>query len=63
MAVAIAIAALVLISIAFQLLTPWWLTPIASNWGSIDTALNITMWVCGFFFIILNLFLAYSVWR
>jgi cytochrome c oxidase subunit 2 len=63
MAVAIVIAALVLFSIAFQLLTPWWLTPLASNWGSIDRALNITMWVCGIFFVVLNLFLAYSVWR
>lgn len=63
MAVAIVIAALVLFSIAFQLLTPWWLTPLASNWESIDDALNITMWVCGFFFVVLNLFLAYSIYR
>lgn len=63
MALAIVIVALVLVSIAFQFLTPWWLTPIASNWGSIDGALDITMWVCGFFFIILNLFLAYSIYR
>jgi len=63
MAVAIVIAALVLFSIAFQLLTPWWLTPLASNWGSIDRALNITMWVCGILFVVLNLFLAYSIWR
>ena len=63
MAVAIVIAALVLLSIAFQLLTPWWRTPLASNWGSIDTALDITMWVCGFFFIALNMFLAFSIFR
>ncbi|HKT53495.1 MAG TPA: hypothetical protein VJP88_03525, partial [Caulobacteraceae bacterium] len=60
MAIAIAIAALVLFSIAFQLLTPWWLTPLASNWKSIDTALDVTMWVCGFFFIVLNVFLAFA---
>ncbi len=63
MAVAIAIAALVLFSIAFQLLTPWWLTPLASNWGSIDTAFGVTMWVCGLFFVALNVFLAYSIFR
>ncbi|HKR89007.1 MAG TPA: cytochrome c oxidase subunit II [Phenylobacterium sp.] len=63
MAIAIAIAALVLFSIAFQLLTPWWLTPLASNWKSIDTALDVTMWVCGFFFIVLNVFLAFAIWR
>jgi cytochrome c oxidase subunit 2 len=63
MAVAIVIAALVLFSIAFQLLTPWWLTPLESNWGSIDTALHVTMWVCGFVFVALNLFLAFSIFR
>jgi cytochrome c oxidase subunit 2 len=34
-----------------------------SNWRSIDTALDVTMWVCGFFFVVLNLFLAYSIIR
>lgn len=63
MAIAIVIAVLVLFSIAFQLLTPWWLTPLASNWTSIDNALHITLWVCGVAFVVLNLFLAYSVYR
>lgn len=63
MAIAIAIAVLVLLSIAFQLLSPWWLTPLASNWGSIDAALNVTMWVCGLVFIALNVFLALSLFR
>lgn len=63
MAVAIAIAVLVLLSIAFQLATPWWLTPLISNWRSIDTALDVTMWVCGFVFIALNTFLAVAIIR
>jgi cytochrome c oxidase subunit 2 len=63
MAIAIVIVALVLLSVAFQLLTPWWLTPLASNWRSIDTALGVTMWVCGVVFIALNLFLAVSIFR
>jgi cytochrome c oxidase subunit 2 len=63
MAVPIAIAVLVLLSVAFQLLTPWWLTPLASNWKSIDTALDITMWVCGLVFIALNAFLAFAIYR
>lgn len=63
MAVAIVIAALVVFSIAFQLLTPWWLTPLESNWRSIDTALDVTMWVCGALFVGLNLFLAYAIVR
>jgi cytochrome c oxidase subunit 2 len=62
-AVAIAIALLVLLSIAFQLFSPWWLTERASNWGSIDTALDITMWICGIVFIVLNLFMAWTIVR
>jgi cytochrome c oxidase subunit II len=62
-AIAIAIALLVLISVAFQLFSPWWLTPIASNWGSIDDALMITMWICGLVFIALNLFMAWTIIR
>ena len=63
MAVAIVIAVLVLFSIAFQLMRPWWLTPLASNWRSIDTAFDVTMWVCGLVFVALNVFLAWSIYR
>ena len=63
MPVAIAIALLVLGSVAFHLLSPWWLTPIASNWGAIDQALNVTLWICAAAFVLLNLFLAHSLWR
>ena len=63
MPVAIAIAALVLGSIAFHLLSPWWQTPIASNWGSIDSALAITLWICAIAFVSLNLFMAYALMR
>jgi len=63
MAVAIVIALLVLGSVAFHLFSPWWHTPIASNWGSIDTALDITLWICAAAFIILNLFLAWALIR
>jgi len=63
MPVAIAIAALVLGSIAFHLFSPWWQTPIASNWGSIDSALDITLWICAIAFVSLNLFMAYALLR
>jgi cytochrome c oxidase subunit 2 len=63
MRVAIAIALLVLGSILFHLLSPWWQTPLASNWGSIDSALNITLWICGAAFVALNLFLACALMR
>lgn len=63
MAVAIAIALLVLGSIAFHLFSPWWLTPRASNWGSIDDALIITLWICAVAFVALNLFIAWCIVR
>lgn len=63
MPVAIAIALLVLASIIFHLVSPWWKTPIASNWGSIDTALDVTLWICAIAFVGLNLFMAWALWR
>ena len=50
-------------SIAFHVLSPWWWTPIASNWGYIDTTLIITFWITGAVFTILVLFVAYCVAR
>lgn len=63
MAVAVVLILLVLGSIAFHLLSPWWMTPIASNWASIDTALDVTLWICAFVFIALNLFIALAILR
>lgn len=63
MAVAIVIALLVLGSVLFHVFSPWWHTPIASNWGSIDTALDVTLWICALAFVALNLFLAWALIR
>ena len=63
MVVAIGIALLVLGSILFHVLSPWWMTPIASNWGSIDNALIVTLYICAIAFIALNLFMAWAIWR
>ncbi|WP_150291956.1 cytochrome c oxidase subunit II [Sphingobium estronivorans] len=61
MPVAVAIAMLVIGSVAFHLFSPWWRTPIASNWGSIDSALDVTLWICAAAFVGLNLFLAWAL--
>ncbi|ACL57333.1 cytochrome c oxidase subunit II [Methylobacterium nodulans] len=50
-------------SIAFHLLSPWWWTPIASNWGYIDTTLIITFWITGVVFTAIVLFVAYCLYR
>jgi cytochrome c oxidase subunit II len=63
MAMAIVVAVLIFGSLAFHFLTPWYFTPIASNWTSIDTAVNITFWVTGAVFVAINLFMVYALIR
>ena len=50
-------------TVVFHILSPWWWTEIASNWGFIDTTIIITFWVTGVVFIAVILFMAYCVWR
>lgn len=59
----IVIFLLIVVTIAFHFLSPWWFTPIASNWGGIDQTINTTFWVTGFVFVAVNLFMAYAVYR
>jgi len=63
MAIAVALVILVVGSVIFHLVSPWWFTPIASNWGSIDFTINLTFWVTGAVFVAVNLFMAYCVYR
>jgi cytochrome c oxidase subunit 2 len=63
MAVAIALVLVALGSVLFHILSPWWWTPIASNWGYIDTTLIITFWITGAAFVAVVLFMAYCVYR
>jgi cytochrome c oxidase subunit 2 len=63
MAVALILVLIVVGSILFHLLSPWWWTPIASNWGYIDDTLVITFWITGFVFAAVILFMAYCVFR
>ena len=62
-AVSMALALVVIGSIAFHFWTPWWWTEVASNWGSIDDTIILTFWVTGAVFIAVCLFMAYCVWR
>ncbi len=63
MKLAVVLVLLVVGSIIFHFVSPWWFTPLASNWGSIDFTINLTFWVTGFVFIAVNLFLAYAVYK
>ncbi|MBL0421119.1 c-type cytochrome [Ramlibacter sp. AW1] len=63
MAIAIVLVVLALGSVLFHFLSPWYFTPIASNWGAIDTTIAITFWVTGVVFVAVNLFMAWALVR
>jgi cytochrome c oxidase subunit 2 len=63
MAAALVLVLIVVGSVAFHLLSPWWWTPIASNWGYIDATIVVTFWITGFVFAAVVLFTAYCVFR
>jgi cytochrome c oxidase subunit 2 len=63
MAIAIVLFVIIAGSVLFHLFTPWWITPIASNWGKMDDTLAITVVICGIFFVVINLFVVYTLWR
>ena len=50
-------------TVVFHFVSPWWWTPIASNWGYIDDTIIITFWVTGVVFVGVVLFMAYCVFR
>jgi len=49
--------------VLFHFLSPWWFTPIASNWRYIDDTIIITFWITGVVFTAIVLFMAYCVLR
>lgn len=63
MAVALVLVLIVVGSVLFHVLSPWWSTPIASNWNYIDNTLVITFWITGTVFSAVVLFMAYCIYR
>lgn len=63
MAIAVALIVIVLGSVLFHVVTPWWLPPLASNWKTMDDTLQITVVITGIFFVAITLFVAYTLWR
>lgn len=63
MALAVVLILLVVGTVLFHFLSPWWFTPIASNWQMMDETVQVTFWVTGIVFVAVNLFLAYAVIR
>lgn len=63
MLVALILILVVVGTVAFHFLSPWWWTEIASNWGYIDNTIIITFWITGVVFIAIIGFTAYCVYR
>ena len=63
MAVAIVLLIVVVLSVLFNFVSPWWFGQVASNWGNIDTTVFITFWICGVVFVAVGLFVVYAVWK
>jgi len=63
MAIAVVVILLVIGSLIFHFLSPWYFTPIASNWGMIDSTVTLTFWVTGIVFVLINLFMAYAIYK
>ena len=42
MKLVVVLVLLVLGSVLFHWLSPWWFTPLASNWSTVDTTVDIT---------------------
>jgi cytochrome c oxidase subunit 2 len=63
MAIAVVVTLLVIGTLIFHFASPWWFTPIASNWGMIDDTINLTFWVTGTVFVAVNLFLAWCIYK
>jgi cytochrome c oxidase subunit 2 len=61
MGIAIALILIVIGSVVFHFLSPWVMTPLASNWGSIDDTMVITLIITGIVFIAINFFIAFAV--
>lgn len=63
MAVALILLLVAIGSVLFHLFSPWWWTPIATDWGYIDHTIDITFWITGFVFTAVIAFMAYCVFR
>ena len=63
MPVALILVLLALGSVLFHVMSPWWFSPLASNWGYMDSTIVITFWITGVVYVVILLFMAYCVLR
>ena len=60
---ALALVIIVVGSVVFHVFSPWWWTPIATNWVFMDNMISLTFWITGFVYVVILLFVAYCVYK
>ncbi len=63
MAVAIIVLLIGVLSVVFHKLSPWWFTPLASNWKQMDDTIVLTLWITGAVFMAIVTFMTYVLFR
>lgn len=63
MGTALVLVILVIGSVVFHVFSPWWWTPIATNWVFMDNMISLTFWITGFVYVVILLFVAYCVYK
>ncbi|MBE0532702.1 MAG: cytochrome c oxidase subunit II [Rhodospirillales bacterium] len=63
MLVAVVLVVIAVGTVVFHVVSPWWWTPIASNWHIIDDATLVTFWITGVAYVAVILFMAYCAVR
>jgi len=63
MAIALTFLLVAVGSVLFHWLSPWWWTPIASNWRYIDNTITVTFWITGTVFVAVVGFMSYCLYR
>ena len=63
MVVAIGLLVVLVGTVLFHVYSPWWWTPIASNWGSMDDTILLTFWITGGVFVAVMMFMVYCIYK
>lgn len=63
MVTAIVLVLIVIGSVLFHIFSPWWWTPIASNWVFMDSMITLTFWITGAVYVAVILFIAYCIFK
>ena len=61
MAFVIVTAIIVIGTVLWNFVSPWWFSPLASNWGFLDTTILISLVITGIAFVLISVFILYCL--